>query len=306
MPAGLLIGVLLAQGLYFALYHLVTAWLIGHDGPGAEDQFQDTLEGLVVRQGLQGAALVIGGMLAAAGRRGGIIIGATVGLANALLLIGLQYLQRRGVDELAWFSQPLIHAFIGAAGGVIGAWVWQPPPVLPPLVGDGHLGHEALTTILPDRPMEDVWEPWPWGHILIGVAVAVIGTVGARYIREAVVVAGGGTGREMQSQFIIWEIALMAQVIGGVIAGAGCRAGLLYGFWVGVAAAIILAVGQSVPALRVPSQGLLAILGGGTADGDTVVLTFQAIQAVLLGSLGGWLGGLILPADPGRRSYFDQ
>lgn len=307
VAGGLVIGVLLAQGLYYGLYHLGTAWLLGHGGPAAEETFRDSLGGLVLRQALQAAALIVGGMLAAAGRRRGMLIGATVGVANALLLIGLQHAFRRGVDDFFWLSQPPLHAFVGAAGGVIGSWVWQPPPRLAPLTGDGRAGQEALSTVIPERPEEVDFEPWPWGHILLGVLVAVGGTIGARFIRDLVVVAGGGTGREMQSQLITWEIALMAQVIGGVIAGAATRNGVLYGFWVGVPAAVILAIGQSVPALRVPSQALpswLAAAPGG--EGEPIVLVLQGIQAVLLGTLGGWLGALILPADPGRRWDIDR
>jgi hypothetical protein len=111
----------------------------------------------------------------------------------------------------------------------------------------------------------------------------------------------------MQSQLITWEITLMAQVIGGIIAGAGTRGGVLYGFWVGLSAAIFLAIGQSVPALRVPVQGMPAWLGGASAgDAEPIVLGIQSIQAVMLSALGGWLGGLILPDDPGRRSSADR
>src|SRR5207253_2664906 len=97
---------------------------------------------------------------------------------------------------------------------------------------------------------DTVIEPLPLARILAGVAVAVAGTLGARMIREFVVVAGGGTGREMQSQFITWEIALVAQVIGGATAGARTRAGVLFGFCVGLPVAAILVIAQAVAAVH--------------------------------------------------------
>jgi hypothetical protein len=107
----------------------------------------------------------------------------------------------------------------------------------------------------------------------------------------------------MQSQFITWEIALVAQVIGGTVAGAGTRGGALYGFWVGVAAAVCLAVVQSLAVGRVPAHSAPGwLIGGAGADASPAGLTVLAIQAVLLGIVGGWLGGLVLPADPGRRN----
>src|SRR5581483_6949455 len=104
---------------------------------------------------------------------------------------------------------------------------------------------------LPDRPTATVAEPLPWGRIILGTAVAVGGTLWARMIRDFVVVASGGSGYEMQqSQFITWEISVVAQVIGGGIAGASTRGGAVYGLWVGLPAAGLLAVAQVVANIR--------------------------------------------------------
>jgi hypothetical protein len=305
--AGLLIGLLLAQGLYYALRHLAVAWLLATGDPAGETDFwEKSFSGFVTAQALQGGALLIGSMLAAAGRRQGLILGAGLGFVNAMLLLCLQRLLRQPLDDLTWYGQPLLHMFVGAVGGAIGSRIWQPAPELPPLTGDGRAGREVLTTILPEQSTAVEVEPWPWAHILIGTVLAIGGTLGARMIRELVVVAGGGTGREMQSQFITWEIALVAQLMGGLIAGAGTRGGVLYGLWVGLPSAAFLTVVQALAAIRVPTQAVSAwLLGVSVPEGSPAALVIQGIQAVAFCVIGGWLGTIILPVNPGRRSGDD-
>jgi hypothetical protein len=298
-----LVGLLLAQGLYYSLSHLVSAYLLARGGETADTNFwNEDLSGLVTRQGLQAGALFVGAMLAAAGQRRGLMIGAFLGLVNSLLLVMLPILFRRSTEEAIWYVQPFLHAFVGAAGGAVGSRVWQPAPELPPLAGDGRAGRNLLTTVLPERPAETIVESTPWLRIFAGVALAVGGTIGSRMIRDAVVVVGGGKGREMQSLFITWEITLIAQVMGGAIAGAGTRGGAIYGIWVGLPAAIILAVIQAASAVPFHIQTAPSwLLGMSVPEGSGLALGVQAIQALVLGALGGWLGSLTLPADPGSR-----
>lgn len=298
---GLLVGLLLAQGLYYAFRHLAVAWLLFHGDPSGEADFwEHSLAGLVTTQALQAIALLAGGMVATAGRRHGVAVGAALGVVNGLLLVGLQRALHQSADDFILFGQPIIHAFVGAVGGAIGSRIWQPAPQLPPLTGDGRAGEEALTTVIPERPVEVEHEPWPWAYILLGIAIAVGGTLGARLIRDFVVLAGGGKTREMQSQFITWEITLVAQVIGGMFAGAGTRGGGLYGFSVGAATAALLGIAQSFAPAPVAAQAVSGWLTGAGAEGPSG-LVVQSIQAVLLGVIGGWLGTIVLPADPGRR-----
>ena len=175
---GWVVGLVLAQGLYYAFRHLANAWLLAQGGGVTEANFwDDRFAGLLTTQGLQAAALFAGGMLAAAGRRRGLGIGASLGLVNAVLLIALQVALLRQPDEITLYATPFLHAFVGAVAGVVGSRVWQPVPELPPLFGDGRIGREVLTTILPERPAEVIIEPVPWLRIFGGVAVAIGGTI---------------------------------------------------------------------------------------------------------------------------------
>src|SRR5436305_14238582 len=74
---GLLVGLLLAQGLYYAFRHIAVAWLLFTGDPAREADFWDrSLAGLVTLQALQAAALLAGGMVATAGRHHGVAVGA--------------------------------------------------------------------------------------------------------------------------------------------------------------------------------------------------------------------------------------
>ena len=67
---GWVVGLVLAQGLYYALRHLANAWLLAQGAGVTEAAFwDDRFAGLLTAQGLQAMALFAGGMLAAAGRR---------------------------------------------------------------------------------------------------------------------------------------------------------------------------------------------------------------------------------------------
>lgn len=302
--SGLLVGLLLSQGCYYGLRHLVTALILATHGPSGETDFWDrSFYGLMALQSIQAIALLLGGMIAAAGRRHGWALGATLGFLNALLLLAIQEVTRQPIDELTRYGTPVIHVFVGAIAGAIGSRIWQPAPILLPLPGGGRVGSELLTVVLPDQPDEVVSEPIPWLRIALGIAIAVGGTLGARMIRHYVVIAGGGRGHEMQSQFVIWEISLIAQVLGGAIAGAFTRYGAAYGAWVAVPTLIVLAMLQAFGTVTlmthvVPSKLLGLPLGESTPS----ILIFQSIQVFVFGVIGGWLGGMTLPADPGRRS----
>src|SRR4051794_16307994 len=85
---GFLVGLLLAQGLYYAVRHLAVAWLLATGDPAGEADFWDrSFAGFVTAQALQGVALLIGSMFASAGRHQGLVLGAGLGFVNAILLL---------------------------------------------------------------------------------------------------------------------------------------------------------------------------------------------------------------------------
>src|SRR5262249_20263663 len=128
LATGLLVGLLLAQGLYYALRHLMAALLLAPGDLQAEAEFWAGPQGLLMQQLAQALALLVGSMVAAAGQRRGWAVGAVVGLANALLLNGMLTLIGRPPDDLIRYGLPLVHAGLGAVGGLLGCRIWQPAP----------------------------------------------------------------------------------------------------------------------------------------------------------------------------------
>ena len=77
----ILIGLLLAQGLFYGLRHLLTGVMLAVSGEGGHQ----TVQGVVLLQALQVLTLAAGCVLAASGQRQGILLGAVVGVWNGAL-----------------------------------------------------------------------------------------------------------------------------------------------------------------------------------------------------------------------------
>src|SRR5207245_3078567 len=153
----------------------------------------------------------------------------------------------------------------------------------------------ALSVQLPEVDELPYLEPLPWGRILLGSIIAVGVTMWARMILNFVL-TGSGADAVVQSQFITWELTIVAQLIGGGMAGSNTRNGIQYGFWVGMlsAGAIVLLISSADVPLPT-NEALGTIFGLQLPQGSPAAVVFQAGQALLLGIIGGWFGSLILP-----------
>lgn len=295
------VGLLIAQGATYALRHLVSAAVLWYQHWGPEPAFWASFSGTVATQTIQAIALLMAAVFAGAGQSRPLIVGILLGALNALMFLVFQVVVRQPIEPLM-YAQPFLQAAIGTIGSIIGARIWQPAPPPPALAAATGPGEESLSIVLPDEPEYLPPEPFPWLRFAVGTIIGIGGTFGARWIRDFVVVAGGGTGHEMQSNFITWQIAVLSQVIGGIIAGANSRQGAIYGFWVGIIAAAFIILVPSLVDMPAPDVSAW-ILGAGASDSRPAALMIQGIQALFFGFLGGWLGALILPAHTGTRSY---
>jgi hypothetical protein len=300
LAGGLLLGLLVAQGLTYALRHLATAAVLAYGAYPNDMTFWSSSEGNITLLSIQAVALFVAAVFAGAGQARPVIVGTSLGALNALLFMLFQILIRQPIDPLTW-AQPFVHAVVGLIGSTIGWRIWQPSPALPALASTIGPGEAVLSTVLPDEPELVEIEPFPWLRFVVGTVVAVGGTIGARWIRDFVVLAGGGAGHEMQSLFITWQIAAIAQVLGGIFVGANSRQGAIYGFWVGIFAAALIIV---IPTLTNAQTADVSawILGQSAADSRPAALMIQGIQSLIFGFMGGWLGALILPSAAVARS----
>ncbi len=287
--AKLVAGLLLAQGLYYGFYNLTLAGL-SLGGDGAESVWR-TLGGLVLSHGLQAIGLVIGGALAGAGQRNGAWYGCALGLANGVITMFVQRreLQAAAPLQVLVYALPLLHMAVGSLGGLIGAMIWRPTPLLPaldvtPVPGSGT---SLFSTHLLSGPIH-FW------RICVGVLVVVVGVGWSSAILQSVLEFSGGAlniTSHLQAKLVSWEIAALAALLGSGFAGANTFNGFKQGLFVGIGASVIV--------------GTLQMAGPKFAP-ETLMLTVGGI--VLLTVAGGWFGcQLFPPVLQGRRrlsTYF--
>jgi hypothetical protein len=271
----ILIGLLLAQGLYYGLWHLCKAVAMAID-PEAAGAVWGTLTGLVILQSLNAVGLLGGGALAGAGKRQGVVYGALVGLANGLIAVVLQGGRAGLVLPILVYGQPLLHLVVGASGGFAGLLIWRPLPSLTLPAPAGRVKHG-----LRRRDHSVLGGPVAWFRVIAGSGLALGGALWASAILDLVLAAGDGKliiDSNFQAQLITWEITILALIIGGAWAGATTGNGFKQGLCVGLATGLVL-LGVGLTGKRIHF--------------DTLAPT--VIVAVLFCLVGGWFGGQLFP-----------
>jgi hypothetical protein len=272
----ILIGLLLAQGLYYGLRQVCTAGLLASGEEGARDVW-NTLYGLVFLQGLQGVGLLVGGMLTGAGRRQGAFFGAVVGVWNGVISILVASTTAHGLTPVALYGQPILQTAFGALGGFLGSAIWRPLPNLS-LRTDSQPARVIEPSVKKQSFMDG---PISWWRIVAGASVATGGTIWANVILELVLESSEGKlsiDSHLQAQLVTWEITALAMLAGGALAGATAANGLKQGLFVGLGVAAI-------------SAGIRM----GTPQFQLEPTILSGFAAVALGLVGGWFGRQLFP-----------
>jgi hypothetical protein len=286
----ILVGLLLAQGLYHGLRQMCDAGLLAvADEPRAD--VWKTLFGLMLQQGLQAAALLAGGMLAGAGQRRGLILGTMVGIWNALVFLLLEHFRGRrftaalgGVHTLPQtvvtaYGEPLLLTTFGAIGGLLGSLIWRPLPGLPAVEPAG--GHKGAVRFARREKSFLFHGPVAWVRVLAGVTAVVIGSLWAQGILKFVLNASEGklaVRSHLQAQLVTLEICALATLLGSTFAGATTANGLKQGLCVGLGASAILA------GLYLRDPGFMVY-----------ELVYKILSTCGLALAGGWFGGQLFP-----------
>lgn len=277
----ILIGLLLAQGLYYGLRHLCVAGLLATGWVDSETLWT-SVPGLLLLQGLQIVSLFIGGIFTGAGQRQGPAYGAVLGVWNGVFLVLVQPDQARMLSPVTLYGQPVLQAVLGALAGWVGSQIWKPLSA-------------ALDPEAPRKPAAvarrksvNLFEgPIAWGRVLVGTSLAVAGTLSADGILDLVISASNNAlslSTNLQARLLTWEIIAVAMLVGSAVAGAGTSNGYKQGLVVGAATAVVLfgiRLGDSVSSME------LLIVGMGAP--------------VILGIGGGGFGSQLLPPVQRRR-----
>jgi hypothetical protein len=296
-----LVGTLLALGLYLALRQLATGWLMAANTD--LDSWWLTFEGLQVVLGIQTAAAVVGAVMAGAGRPNGLVLGGLVGgLCGGLFLGAEVYSAGTQVFDLVLLIQPGVLFVAGAIAGVVGGRVWPTPPdvekpipLSPDKLSSIRFGMEEV--IAPGRPIA-------WIRIIIGAIVMFVAITQADIFRNQAQKYSYGTlkvSSHGQGKFLSLQLATIAALVGATLAGAGTGSGIRHGVLAGALAGIgVVALGASSGEFVPPLQYWLGKLHmHGMEVRDPSVMFVVGMSVALVGAIGGWLGGtLFLPLAP--------
>jgi hypothetical protein len=268
------VGMILAQGLFYGLRYLLTGLLLAVRG-GEPDDLWHGVTPLLLLQGVQLFAVVAGGVLAGGGHPQALMVGALVGVWNGVASVLLRQNPAQEVNAVALYGQPLLQAFVAALGGWLGGRIWPPVPdgALPVLLTKRKPTRRRRGSVFAGKVH--------WFRIAFGAACAIAGTLSATLVFQGVLDASAGrlgTTHELQDEIITWEIKALAVLLGGALAGACTSNGLKQGLFVGLAGSVVL-VG-----LQTAKHGAWAQL-----TLTTLVSTFS------LAATGGWFGGTLFP-----------
>jgi hypothetical protein len=269
-----MIGLILAQGLFYGLRHLLTGILLAAT-PTEPAALWEDMRHLLMLQAIQIVAVMAGGMLAAGAQQHGLVLGTMVGAWNGVFSVLLRQNPAQELTMVALYGQPLLHAAFGAVGGWVGTQVW--PPIQP----------YADVEIVPQRKKSKRRQEAlfagrvNWFRVVAGSAFAIAGSLCATMLFQKVLDASNGalgTSDHLQDLIITWEIKALATIVGGALAGATTNNGFKQGVFVGVASSLVLI------AIQAPV---------GEAWLKVAVLT--AISTMCLTVIGGWFGGQLFP-----------
>jgi hypothetical protein len=270
------IGLLLAQGLFYGLRHLVTA-LVLVAGPVTEPGDETSaLFTVVVIQVMQAVTLLAGGMLAGSGQRNGILLGAVVGVWNGVLTGLTPQWAGQSLSAVALYGDPLLQTSLGALAGWMGSTFWKPLPE------SESRGPQRIVRKAPKRARPPLFAGRiAFFRVLLGSALAVGGTLSASALFALIdrlgegELAGNGTTLDL---VVTWEIKALALIAGGLLGGSNTYNGLKQGLCVGIITALVLAA--------LEAQGVDRWM-------DAIGLLLLSSTSLCL--VGGWFGCQLLP-----------
>ncbi len=274
-------GLVFAQGLALGLRMFNSAGLVAEPIPDDAGVWP-ILSELLLRQGLESACVVVACVLAAAGQRRGLIIGAIIGVVHSAILQAIARVQGSPVDGFALYAQPVLNGFLGGFAGLLGGLIWRPLPVL-------NLAPAGVKTSKRASATTSLFAgPIAWFRVILGTTIVVAGVLSPTALLDFVARNSQGQlqlSSQLQSTLVTWELVGLFILLGSGVAGFGTRNGPKQGICVGVASSLMLVGVQ----LSRPSLILEELL-------------FSAFVIVSLSLVGGWFAcRLFPPVLPYRR-----
>jgi hypothetical protein len=236
------LALLFTAGMTFVLRRLTDALLIALNFDA--EKYWRSLAGFMTWQPEQMAALIVGTMLACAGRCNCLGLGILIGLlAGFLSVIGFG--DNPNVPLMLWIMLPLWHAVGGAVGAKIGEAIWHPPvqkpqgPVMPVAAQEAR----SLAQNVRQAISGLVFAHLRWWRILLACVVVLTSLwymgdllswlIRALHLNPEVMQTG------LQKGLLLMMLKVAAVGIAAAMAGATTSHGIAHGFWVGVISGVM-------------------------------------------------------------------
>jgi hypothetical protein len=273
-----LIGLVLAQGLYFGLQHLLMGLIEFLTNQGVIQWTWTSLSGLIFLQIVQVLTLTAGGILAGAGQERGVALGALLGGWNGVLSVLLDPVLHPefvpALTTLTLFGVPLVHIFFGTLGGWIGAAIWRPLQSIDP-------AHPTRKQGVP-RPRKPLFAGRvSWFRVALGAVFAAAGYMTAAALFNFILDFSAGkltSDGFWQDRVVTWEIQALAVLVGGGVAGYNTANGLKQGMFVGVVASVLV---------------MAVLFGFSRATPEVAALTAAGCFSLCMA--GGYFGAQLFP-----------
>jgi hypothetical protein len=278
----IVIGLMLAQGMYHGLRHLCVAGLLASQGSEPTDLW-NSLPGFGLLLSLQIIALLVGGMLAGAGQHQGAIYGAVLGVWNGVLVLLVQPESPEELRDVPLYALPVFQSLLGALAGWMGSRVWQP---LTPSTVPG-ASRQVLKAL---KKQQTRWFAGPifWPRVVFGACLGVAGAISSSMLLQRIVWFSEynlSPQSQLHAQIVTWEISSLAILMAGALAGSTTSNGAKQGLATGVAVSVIL-VGIRLSNPDPPSFP---------------ILVFSMFGPVILCIMGGAFGSQLLPPVTATR-----
>lgn len=294
----LALGLLVGLGVAMGLRELHAAALMLSNQSVGEGWTDSNSQPSVLAMRL--IAVLCGGLLAGAGRHAGLPVGAACGLAFGVILTGFDIYAAGSIRSMMEFAMLPAFIALAAIAGAIGAWVWPADVILPEPVRASSHG-SSLAALAVEEAALATERPTNWFAILPGAMLVMIGVMASDPIRMTLFKYSNGwlnTGGLNRGADIGLQIAAIAAMIGGFVAGAGSTSGLKHGLLAAMLAGAGLLIGA-----RNRADGLFPALEGFlklfTIEPEPLSSPRIAISVMLglfmIMGVFGWLGSQLLP-----------
>lgn len=316
-----LLGLMLAQGLFYGLQHLGSTIILGIGNPALMADWSHTPpEGWVwwLMLGIQILGVLIGGVMAGAGQRRAVLLGLFVGLVNGLIFLSAQVAVQQaasgqqagaaGLSMTVLCGQLLAQTVSGALGGFLGSYRWKP---VVPIVDTGTVPGMPPPRLTALTGAQRLFRPFrgriAWVRVGVGIAVVALVSLWANWGLQMIIMKSQNSNLPLSLpsylhyQIVTWQISVLGLIFGSAWAGATTRNGLKQGLLVGLASCVLLIFFQAENMVQdgVPQTILFRYFLPLNFEewigktGNTIALT--VLSVIPLAMLGGWFGSQLLP-----------